>query len=174
MQNSLKIRTKPKIEGTDFTASFTENDYLVDLGTFAQHTQYLGAADDERDQQLLRELKLLHRNQTIITGCSSDYSPDQETPFDFDVVASPEDNSGGDAEMLVVVTAPCGQSWPSQSWSSQNIRHDEMMMLQRPAVRPTTLALTGLRDQGLRCPVARSMLWLRRMLCVFFVVNLIL
>lgn len=34
-------------------------------------------------QHALKELKLVHRNQTIITGSSSDYDHDQEVPFDF-------------------------------------------------------------------------------------------
>lgn len=90
--------------------------------------------NDDREQQMLRELKLIHRNQTIITGCSADYSPDlEENPFDF-----------GDAEMCVIGVGlgaddadECGWTLPEQGrWRQAP-----------PAQRPTTLALSGAKHE---------------------------
>lgn len=84
--------------------------------------------EDDREQELLRELKLLHRNQTIITGCSSDYSPDQENPFDF-----------GDAEMCVLE----GRGGGDVGWAFPVDDSHSRWRHVAPAVRPTTLALSG-------------------------------
>lgn len=108
--------------------------------------------DDNREEQLLRELKLLHRNQTIITGCSSDYSPDQEeNPFDF-----------GDAEMCVIGVADAASH--AGDWA---------LPWRHPAVaarRPTTLALSGAilvvgRKIKKQTKIARGFRWTRYVVC---------
>lgn len=109
--------------------------------------------DDNREEQLLRELKLLHRNQTIITGCSSDYSPDQEeNPFDF-----------GDAEMCVIGVADAASH--AGDWA---------LPWRHPAVaarRPTTLALSGAilvigrKIKKKQTKIARGFRWTRYVVC---------
>ena len=64
---------------------FIKNAFCANLVKHQQKheiDQNYGTEKQHQQQQQLKELKLVHRNQTILTSSSSDY--DQDIPFDFD------------------------------------------------------------------------------------------
>lgn len=102
-------------------------------------------------QHALKELKLVHRNQTIITGSSSDYDHDQEVPFDFSNGTVTDD---GDCDLAKSIE-PMEMEHRGKADDKDDVEMETVELIDQRsptlvttvaaavAIRPTTLNIPG-------------------------------
>lgn len=100
----------------------------------------------------LKELKIAHRNQTILTGGSGSSNCDDDIPFDFGAVvtaASTKRTTIASSESMEMDRCVMGKS----VHTDRDIEMETIVesVSTKPAVRPTTLNIPGGATQILFC-----------------------
>lgn len=89
----------------------------------------------------LKELKIAHRNQTILTGGSGSSNCDDDIPFDFGAVVTAGATRATINSKTIIVNEPMDRDIEMETI----VESESTMTTQqtKPAIRPTTLNIPG-------------------------------